>query len=116
MQPVANLTLMGVKMTLQFTKVSSFYIDFGIIWGLFILLSIGLSASFVAIMQTKNFRKFQAAEEDVAEGETKKIEFMLALKTIKWELSQIFLTMFITFLVFPGIIFNLQPPTLYSAE
>ena len=24
--------------------------------------------------------------------------------------------MFITFLVFPGIIFNLQPPTLYTAE
>ena len=116
MQPVANLIIMIIKLILQFTKLSSFYLDFSIIWGLFILTSIGLSISFVSITQTKNFKKFQAAEEDLAEGETKTIDFMLAFKSINWEMSQIFLGMFITFLVFPGIIFNLQPSTLFTAE
>jgi len=111
-QPVFNLLMMTIKVIILYLDLS-IVMDFMLLWGIFLLLSFGLFFSFLKI---SNGYRFKRLEEESLVDHNKKPKYLKTIYVIKIELIEIFMIMFLTFLVFPGIFFSINPNQGMSAK
>lgn len=112
-QPIFNIILMLAKLITLYFELSV-RMDYVVVWGLYLILAIALFFIFLKISVSPRFKHQRQVEHGL--GNKKETNFKKAFLTIKFELLEIFVNMFITFLIFPGIIFSLSPKFGMSAK
>ncbi len=111
-QPIFNLLMMIVKVIILFFELT-IVMDFVFLWSMFLLLAAGIFLSFLKTSQGYRFKKQEEQSSVVTKNHA---DYRKAIKTIKYELIEVFLTMFLTFLIFPGVFFSLAPAQGMSAK
>lgn len=113
--PIANIVVMAIKwLSLRFsTSIGS---DFLIIWSYFIISGLGVLALFSLVLKMKEIKEFTAKENLESKSNKKEIKLVLTIKLIKWDMLTMFFTMFLTFLIYPGVVFSLYPASLFTQK
>jgi len=113
-QAFFNLILMACKM-ISLQQQLTILQDFIFIWGLFFLLWLFQFFTYVAATTKPEFRKLDA-EQNIKDSalRPKKEKFADTVKTIKWDMLQLFFTMILTFSIFPGVLFSIGPVSIMS--
>ena len=89
--------------------------DVVISWTLFVLLSIGLLVSFVKIGHRSLFLKHENMEHDnIKKNFKKQLTFRKTAMKLKWQILKLILHVFLTFTIFPGVIFSSRPMISYD--
>ena len=121
-QPTANLLVVVLK-NISFWLKLSYAQDFTMLWSVYVLSNLFLLYFFFKLSKTEQYlasfdlgEKKEDGEDGDDEGTQKetKVDYRAAWVVIKWEAIGLFFTMFLSFVIYPGVFFSSWPITLFS--
>jgi len=115
---LSNVILMIVKLALVEIEAQQ-ALDFISMWTIMAIAYVSAGTAWRQVMKVKEVKRLDKKEDsrkDIKGKGAKEIKLWETGKVIGPELVQVFLTMLVTFVVFPGVIFGLPPVSIFSKK